>query len=162
MDMKRLLRRDRAQGEHPEGHERLAYSLRVLAPLLLVIVLAAIAVAGYWLKRPAEAQAVPCADPLAGCTFRHRGVVVEVRFSVRPKPLEAFELSVLAPGVSRISAEFQMNGMAMGFNRYDLRAAGNGRFASNVTLPVCVSGRHDWTLYLDIDRSHYALPFSTQ
>lgn len=134
---------------------------RVLLPLLLVIVLAAIAVAGYWLNRPTAAQAVACADPVAGCRFSHRGAIVTLKFSARPRPLQAFELRVNAPGTSRISAEFQMNGMEMGFNRYDLRMAGKGMFASNVTLPVCVSGRRDWTLYLEIDGAHYALPFST-
>lgn len=134
---------------------------RLLLPLLLVIVLAAIAVAGYWLNRPGTAQAVTCADPVAGCSFSHRGAIVTLRFSARPTPLQAFELRVSAPGTRRISAEFQMNGMEMGFNRYDLRMAGKGMFASNVTLPVCVSGRRDWTLYLEIDGAHYALPFST-
>jgi hypothetical protein len=135
---------------------------RVLIPLLLVLTLGAIAVAGYWLKRPAEARAVPCADPLAGCSFSHHGAAVKVRFSVRPTPLEAFQLSVDAPGATRISAEFQMNGMEMGFNRYDLHPAGNGVFGAKVTLPVCVSGRRDWTLFLDLDGARYALPFSTR
>jgi len=135
---------------------------RVALPLLLVIALVAIAVAGWWLKRPAEAVAVACADPLAGCAFSHGGATVGARFSKPPAPLEAFELSVSAPGASRISAEFQMVGMDMGFNRYDLRPAGNGAFASNVTLPVCVSGRRDWMLILDIDGSRYVLPFSTR
>jgi hypothetical protein len=31
-----------------------------------------------------------------------------------------------------------------------------------VTLPACVSGQHDWLLYLDIDGSRYELPFSTR
>ena len=135
---------------------------RIWAPLLLVVALVAIAVAGWWLKRPAEAVAVPCADPLAGCAFSHRGAPVNVRFSTQPAPLEAFELSVTAPVATRISAEFQMVGMDMGFNRYDLHPAPDGTFASKVTLPVCVSGRRDWTLFLDIDGAHYALPFSTQ
>ena len=133
-----------------------------MVPLLLVVVLAAIAVVGYWLKRPAEAQAVACADPLAGCSFGHHGMTATARFSARPTPLEAFELSVTAPGANRVSAEFQMNGMEMGFNRYDLRSVGNGTYASRVTLPVCVSGRRDWTLTLEIDGAHYALPFSTR
>jgi hypothetical protein len=127
-----------------------------------VVALGAIAVAGWWLKRPAEAVAIRCADTLAGCAFSHRGATANVRFSTQPAPLQAFELRVAAPGAARISAEFQMVGMDMGFNRYDLRPAGNGRFASNVTLPVCVSGRHDWLLYLDVDGSRYALPFSTR
>lgn len=135
---------------------------RVMMPLLLVVALAAIAVAGYWLKRPAEAQVIACANPLAGCEFSHRGTAVKVIFSTAPKPLEAFELRISAPGVTRISAEFQMNGMEMGFNRYDLRPAENGMLAAKVTLPVCVSGRRDWTMFLDIGGTRYALPFSTQ
>lgn len=161
--MRRVLRQDRPQGEHPEGHKRLAaYPMRVLPPLLLVIALAAIAVAGYWFNRPADAEAIACADPLAGCSFSHRGTTVKVHFSAYPKPLEPFEFSVKAPGATRVHAEFQMNGMEMGFNRYDLHPAGNGTFVSSVTLPVCVSGRRDWTLYLEIDGAHYTLPFSTR
>jgi len=136
---------------------------RIWVPLLLVVALVAIAVAGYWLKRPAEAVTVPCADPLAGCIFSHRGApVVNVRFSKPPVPLEAFELSVRAANAARVSAEFQMVSMDMGFNRYDLRPAGNDTFTSKVTLPVCISGRRDWILFLDVDGTRYALPFSTQ
>ncbi len=134
---------------------------RVLLPLLLVLVLAAIAVAGHWLKRPAEAQAVARAAQLHRGSLPQRGATVEVRFSAQPTPLQAFQLSVSAPGAHRVAAEFQMNGMEMGFNRYDLQPT-DGVFGSNVTLPVCVSGRRDWTLYLEIDGSHYALPFSTR
>jgi hypothetical protein len=135
---------------------------RIGVPLLLVVALVAIAVAGWWLKRPAEAVAVPCADPLAGCAFSHRGATVNVRFSIQPVPLEAFELTVSAPGVSKISAEFQMVGMDMGFNRYDLHPGSGGVFASQVTLPVCISGRRDWILTLNLDGSRYALPFSSR
>lgn len=135
---------------------------RVAVPLLLAAALIAIAMAGWWLKRPADAVAVSCADPLAGCAFSHRGAAVDVRFLSQPTPLEAFGLRVSAPNARRISAEFQMTGMDMGFNRYDLRPAGDGAFASNVTLPVCISGRHDWTLFLDIDGTRYALPFKSR
>ena len=136
--------------------------VRVMLPLLLAVALVAIALAGYWLKRPADAMAVACADPLAGCSFSHRGAAASVRFSAQPTALEAFELSVRAAGVSRISAEFQMVGMDMGFNRYDLRPTADGAWAAKVTLPVCVSGRRDWILYLDLDGSRYAIPFSTR
>jgi hypothetical protein len=134
---------------------------RVLAPLLLIVALLLIAVAGWWLKRPAEAVAVPCADPLAGCAFNHRGSAANARFSMRPVPLEAFELRVAAAGAGKVSAEFQMVGMDMGFNRYDLRPVADGVFVSKVTLPVCISGRRDWILYLYLDGIRYALPFST-
>jgi hypothetical protein len=135
---------------------------RVLVPLLLVVALAAIAVAGYWLKRPAESVVVACPDPLAGCSFSHRGAPVSVRFSMQPVPLESFVLSVTAPNAAKVSAEFQMVGMDMGFNRYDLRPSPDGAFVSKITLPVCVSGRRDWMLYLDLDGSRYALPFSSR
>ena len=135
---------------------------RVWAPLLLVIVLAAIAVAGWWLKRPPAAAAVRCADPLAGCAFNHHGTVANVRFSRQPVPLEAFELTITVPNAAKISAELQMVGMDMGFNRYDLRPVAGGSFAAKLTLPVCVSGRRDWVLTLDVDGSHYALPFGTR
>jgi len=135
---------------------------RVGVPLLLALALVAIAVAGYWLKRPAEALAIPCADPLAGCAFSHRGAPASARFSMLPAPLEAFEFNVTAPGATKISAEFHMVGMDMGFNRYDLRPAGDGEFTARITLPVCVSGRRDWVLYLEVDGQRYALPFSTR
>ena len=134
--MKRELRQDR-----PQDERLAAYPLRVLAPLLLMLALGAVAVAGYWLKRPADAIAVSCADPLAGCTLSHRGVPVSVRFLARPAPMEAFGFSVTAPGASKVSAEFQMVGMKMGFNRYDLRPGTGGEFAARITLPVCVSGQ---------------------
>src|SRR5574340_251679 len=156
MDMKRVLRQD-----HPQGKRLAARPLRVLAPLLLVIALVAVAVAGYWLKRPAEAVPVACADMIAGCSFNHRGATVKVRFSAQPSPLEPFVLSVRAANASRLSAEFQMVGMDMGFNRYDLHPRAEGVFASEVTLPGCVSGLRDWVLYLDVDGARYALPFST-
>lgn len=135
---------------------------RTALPLLLAVALLAIAAAGWWLKRPPAAVAVTCADPLAGCAFAHRGTAASVRFSAQPAPLQAFELSVQAPEAHRVSAELQMRGMDMGFNRYDLRPAGNGVFSAQVTLPVCVSGRRDWMLFLDIDGTRYELPFSTR
>ncbi|MHB1214133.1 MAG: hypothetical protein ACYCY9_04010 [Thiobacillus sp.] len=148
--------------DRPQGARPATYPMRMLAPLLLVVALVAIAMAGYWLKRPADATAVRCPDLLAGCTFNHHGVTASVRFSVRPVPLEAFELSVRAAGAHRISAEFQMIGMDMGFNRYDLHQTANGAWVSKVTLPMCVSGGGDWTLYLELDGARYALPFSTR
>ncbi|MDO9220017.1 MAG: hypothetical protein Q7T90_03230 [Thiobacillus sp.] len=135
---------------------------RVLLPLLLVVALVAVAVAGYWLKRPAEAIAVSCVDPLAGCAFIHRSAPARVRFLAQPVALEAFDLSVTAVNAQKIHAELQMVGMDMGFNRYALRRGEPGEFAARITLPICVSGRRDWMLYLDIDGMRYALPFRTR
>jgi len=131
-------------------------------PLTMIAVLVAIAVAGYWAKRPPESESIACSDPVAGCDFRHRGDSARVHFSELPVPLEPFTLSVTAPGSARVSVEFQMVGMDMGFNRYDLRSLPDGTFSSRITLPVCVSGRQDWLLYLQIDGKNYVLPFSSR
>jgi hypothetical protein len=135
---------------------------RVLWPLLMLLALGAIAVAGYWSQRPASAQAIACADVLAGCGFSHGGTPVRLRFSAPPRPLQAFALSVTAPGARRVSAEFHMSGMEMGFNRYDLQSTAAGAFAARIVLPVCVSGQASWTLILDIDGTRYVTPFVTR
>ena len=135
---------------------------RVALPLLLVAALIAIAVAGWWLKRPADAIALACADPVAGCGFSHDGAAARVQFSAPPEPMTTFGLRVEALGARRVSAEFQMVGMDMGFNRYDLKPSGDGTYIAQVTLPVCVSGRRDWMLFLELDGARYAFPFSTR
>ena len=129
---------------------------------LLIVVLVAIAVAGAWLKRPAEAHVLACADPLAGCTFSHRGASAKLQFGTLPTPLEAFDLNMYAPDARQINVAFQMKGMDMGFNRYDLRPSDAGVFSAKIILPMCIRGRHDWTMVIDIDGLHYALPFRTQ
>jgi len=134
---------------------------RVVAPLLLALALVAIAVAGYRTQRPATAVAIACNDPLAGCGFVHRGMPAQVRFATRPLPLERFTLRVDAPGATRVSAEFQMVGMDMGFNRYDLHRDADGRFVAQATLPVCVTGGRAWTLFLELDGTRYSLDFHT-
>ena len=134
---------------------------RLIAPLLLIVALAAIAVAGYWFRQPPKALAIACTDPLIGCAFTHRGATINVRFASPPSPLTPFYISVHAPGARNVNASFQMVGMEMGFNRYDLRPGNNHTFGASVTLPVCISGRHDWTMTLNIDNTPYTLPFST-
>lgn len=153
----------RLRHDRPQGERETAYPLRGVAlPLLLVVALIAIAVAGWWLKRPAEAVPVACTNPVSGCAFNHRGTAVTLRFGAAPQPMAPFDVELRAPGIQRASAEFQMIGMDMGFNRYDLKPAGADRLVARVTLPVCVSGRRDWVLYLDLEGLRYAFGFSTE
>lgn len=134
---------------------------RVALPLVVVALLIGIALAGLWLRPERAAQPVACADPVAGCRFEHAGQPAALRFSKQPAPLDAFRIDVAAPGATRATAEFQMQGMDMGFNRYDLKRQSSGAFTADVTLPVCVSGRADWTLFLTLDGRRYAVPFAT-
>jgi hypothetical protein len=82
-----------------------------------------------------------------------------VRFSEIPRPFEPFALTLIAPGVARASAEFKMADMEMGFNRHDLKPASGNRFAARVSLPACVSGRHDWVTHLVLDGDRYTFRF---
>lgn len=134
---------------------------RVVLPFIVVAVLIGLALASVWVRQADDARAVHCVDPVAGCGFEHAGAPARLQFSTQPVPLEAFRIDVVAPGVDSIAAEFQMQGMEMGFNRYDLKRRADGVSSAEVTLPVCVSGRHDWTLYLTLDGRRYAVPFAT-
>ncbi|HYG14046.1 MAG TPA: hypothetical protein VD885_07875, partial [Methylophilaceae bacterium] len=60
-------------------------------------------------------------------------------------------------------ASFAMQGMEMGLNRYRLLRQPDGKWAAEVTLPVCVQGRSDWLMELEViepDGAHrYQLAF---
>jgi hypothetical protein len=134
---------------------------RLVLLLLIVLAFIAVAVIGARAKRIPEAQRVACPDPVQGCGFMHRGTPVQLKFSRAPSSMQPFTLRLRAPGVSRVRAEFQMAGMDMGFNRYDLHAVAPGPFTASITLPVCVSGRRDWMLYLEVGQDRYALSFKS-
>lgn len=100
---------------------------------------------------------VACADLTQGCAMGG----IEVRTDQSPSALHPFLLSVRAPGARQVSAEFVMQGMEMGLNRYRLIAEKNGLWQARVTLPVCVSGRRDWVLWLEVDGERHGLAFQT-
>jgi hypothetical protein len=100
---------------------------------------------------------VNCADLTKGCTTHG----IEVHVDQPPSALHPFLLSVRAPGAHEVSAEFVMSGMEMGLNRYRLMAQQDGLWQARVTLPVCVSGRRDWVLWLEVDGQRHGLAFET-
>ena len=134
---------------------------RWLLPLVIALILIAVALVGARSKQTLEAQSIACADPVRGCAFTHRGQAAQLRFSHPPKPLQAFTLTVRAPGARQMHAQFQMQGMEMGAGRYALAAQPPDTFTASVNLPVCVTGRRDWKLYLQIDTQRYEMPFSS-
>lgn len=101
----------------------------------------------------------PCADLTRGCRIDQASV--EARVDRIPSALQPFVLSVRAPEGKQLHAEFVMQGMEMGLNRYRLERQPNGEWQGRVTLPVCVSGRRDWLLILEMDGERHALAFST-
>jgi hypothetical protein len=134
---------------------------RILTLLLLALAFITLAVVGTRVNRPASTQVIGCANPLQGCSFTHHGYPAKLQFMAPPTPMQPFKMVVRAPGAKHVSAEVQMVGMDMGINRYNLSPAVQGTFTAEITLPVCVSGRRDWNLYLAIDDNTYVLPFSS-
>lgn len=130
-------------------------------PLIIALLLIFVALFGARILPSTESHTIACTDPVAGCTFKHRGQTVQLRFSHSPTSLQPFTISLRAPGAHQVEGEFQMQGMEMGFNRYTFAPDKIGLFTARVTLPVCVSGRRDWKLNLQIDAQRYAIPFST-
>lgn len=103
----------------------------------------------------------PCAALSTGCSATVNGTTVRARTNRPPAVLQPFEIEVDAPRAREVHVSLDMQGMDMGPNRYRLERAANGKWHARVTLPVCVSGRQDWLLVLDIDGERLAFPFVT-
>lgn len=130
-------------------------------PLLIIALAAAVLWRGGGNEAPAAATLV-CADLVAGCAGRLRGRDIHVGVDAPVKPLRPFQLRVRAPAARQVRASFTMEGMDMGFNLYTLRADADGVFQARVTLPVCVTGRRDWIMTLEIDGETLRVPFSSE
>ena len=108
-----------------------------------------------------EIPVAPCAALVQGCTVALGAQKILAQTETLPVPLKPFTLTVSAPAAHAVSVAFQMQGMAMGLNRYRLLRGSNGVWYARITLPVCVSGRRDWLMILEVDGVRRALPFQT-
>lgn len=135
---------------------------RIWLALGLVVAFIALAIVASYVKRPSSSQAITCINPVKGCAFTYRGRPAHLRFSSHPASMQPFALEVRAPGASHVHAQAHMVGMDMGFNRYDLRRTRPGVFVAQLRLPVCVSGRRDWVLYLEVGQDRYSLTYNSQ
>ena len=131
-----------------------------LWPLALIALLALV----LWTHQaPDEAGVtqVACATLASGCSLHVDGREISLGMTGDPKPLVPFQIWVKAAGVRKAEARFVMAGMDMGFNLYTLRADNQGVFRATVTLPICVTGRRDWAMILDVDKTRLSVPFVT-
>lgn len=128
---------------------------------LLIIGLAALVLWHGSDNAPGVAVTLPCTDLATGCSTRLHGREVSIGLSGPVKPLRPFQVWVKAAGARTVQVRFTMQGMDMGFNLYTLRADDDGVFRAHVTLPICVSGRRDWTMAVEIDGNVINVPFST-
>ena len=98
-------------------------------------------------------QTIECKDLTLGCDIG----VGKITFSQKPKPLAPFIIIFKAlkqdANLSLIKAQFNMQDMQMGFNEYRFIQEKTGIWQANVILPVCMQGRADWLMTLEITES---------
>lgn len=102
---------------------------------------------------------VPCKNMVAGCLLPDQGL--RIMFDQNPQPMRPFRLKVDVLNAREVHASFTMRDMQMGLNRYRLRLEGVGVWTADITLPVCMSGRGDWIMTLDVDGRLFQLPFTS-
>lgn len=71
------------------------------------------------------------------------------------KPLSPFPVQVHIAGkraasVEKVAVSFTMQGMNMGFNRFELRRQTVEAWQGEALLPVCSMGRRDWRVTVEI------------
>ena len=110
---------------------------------------------------PPVSIGMACVNPVAGCATRIGDHAVSFGAQGRPEPLKPFQLWVKAPGAKSVVASFTMPDMNMGLHVYTWRADGDGVFTARVILPICISGRGDWLITVEIDHAfRLAAPFT--
>ena len=80
---------------------------------------------------------------------------IAIYFPQKIHYLTPFKLSVNLTGydsaqVNTVVVEFAMLGMEMAANRYQLNRQTPNDWVSDVVLPVCVSGRRDWVVTVNV------------
>lgn len=133
-----------------------------LAPVAIILLIAAVVILNSVFRQHGAAEVVVnCADLNAGCRAMLGDRQVSLGVTGELKMLQPFEVWVRVEGVDKLQASFTMVGMDMGFNLYNLRPDGQGAHRARITLPMCVTGRNDWRLHLDLDAQRLTIPFVT-
>ena len=138
-----------------------------LWPLALIVLIGLVLWAeqnAFW--REAETRRhvqIDCETLDSGCTLLHDGRQIRFGMQGEVKPLAPFDIWVAGvEWVNKAEARFTMEGMDMGFNLYALRPDAQGVLRARVTLPICVTGRRDWNMILELDNLHLIIPFVTK
>lgn len=144
----------------------------ILVDLAILLALALIAVAGYKYSPLLLPKADVTATPAAGCDLNRRacradipgGGTVELAIAPQPIPVvRPMQVKATISGVAPTKVELDFAGVAMnmGYNRVALAAIGNGGYAGEATIPVCITGRMAWraTLMIETDGQRIAAPF---
>lgn len=113
-------------------------------------------------KQPAAAQQQCLVTSPQGCPFSGSQTLYLQGVGGHKTPFSATAAN-LPPDTKSVSLSFEMAGMDMGFNRFDLSHVGNGNWrADKIYLPLCTADRHDWIVKWQVDGRTYSAPFQTQ
>jgi hypothetical protein len=134
--------------------------LKYALPALLISVAVAGGIYQTWQHQHTTATRITCNSPAQGCQFLLDQQSVKVEFVEPPSGLHPFILRVTIAHAQEIHAHFTMKEMEMGYNQYRLLALSPQQWQARVVLPVCVTGRHDWILTLNIDGKQVEIPFN--
>jgi len=133
-----------------------------LLPLLVIALIAGIVISQHVIQKGEKpAQRLDCPDLRAGCSTLLDRTPLSLGITGELKVLEPFTVWLKKEHTGKVQARFTMEGMDMGFNLYTLKRDPDGVFRARITLPVCVSGRRDWVMTLEIDGERLAVPFVT-
>ena len=140
--------------------------------LAMIAALLATAVAGHYfspLLLP-EGDVAGVVEP--GCDLQKQACTATLPLgqhlvvSVTPRPipfLQPLRVEATVTGVepTKVEVDFAGESMNMGYNRSELAATGPGRYASTISLPVCVSGGMTWvaTVIIATGQQRITVPF---
>lgn len=145
---------------------------KILMDLIGLELIALIVIVGYKLSPMLLPSADVTVQPDPVCNLQREacsvtlpsGGKVTLAMGSHPVPLvKPFEVQVTTSGFSptRVEVDFAGIDMNMGLNRPQLAARGEGSYAAEVTLPVCITGHMDWqaTLLVESGRERIAIPY---
>ncbi|MDK4685540.1 hypothetical protein QDY71_03100 [Kingella negevensis] len=114
-------------------------------------------------QQPAARVQAACEVAKQGCPFLQQAVFRLQGVRNHNTPFQIVAENV-PENVQQISVSFQMTGMDMGFNRFDLVRQANGLWlADKVYLPICAAERHDWIVLWTVDGTQkFQAAFKTQ
>lgn len=155
----------------PAGNKR-SVNKKILIDLIGLLLIALVVVVGYKLSPMLLPRADVTVQPDPACDLQRQacavalpgGGRVELGSGVRPMPLvRPFEVQVAVSGVEakRVEVDFAGTEMNMGLIRPQLAARGEGRYAAEVALPVCITGQMEWqaTVLVETAGERIAIPF---
>lgn len=145
---------------------------KILIDIIGLELIALIVIVGYKLSPMLLPKADVTVQPEPACNLQREACTVQLpsggqvtlTMGTRPVPLvKPFEVQVATSGFAptRVEVDFSGVDMNMGLNRPQLAARGEGSYAADVTLPVCITGNMDWqaTVLIEKGNERVAIPY---